>query len=511
MRHDPSNDFDDDFMVEITSLDTPGTPVHAHDEVLQGSRVAPRVRTWLTTLSVVGGLLLIFMVLSPFLSSLLSKKTSTSPTFYLPPTQIEDVTVQNGIAYITSSDGTLRALRIKNGSLLWQRNAVEGVPFFINGRIYIDYYSSQKSTVQALRAIDGSVLWTFKTSLDISPLIIDNGVVHPLFQFLLKGHILTVLDGSNGDELWHYAVKISQLQGAAIQEMQNKIYITTWANAQNPNTDLFVLKMSDGTLLWHTTAANIQLTQSNLVCIMTNAGIFVVLRADNGHEVWHYKSSDNASLSPLTGDKIVYMQTPEGVLQALRADNGALLWTYKDPWGIAEDFSEVNGVLYLETGNNFIVALRTSDGARLWHVQPATSPFTSSSVQVEGGIVYTFTAREAQNETIAALRTSNGSILWRQKLGASDSNMLPHVINGQLLPDSSSTIIVDTGSSITVLRVGDGAVLWHAGYVQTTLQYSSGFFALADDIMILRSSGSALEAHQLETGAVLWRYPRGNS
>ena len=502
MSRVPSNDSDDDFAVEITSLDAPEASTHRRDLLLQGSRLTPRVRILLTILSVLGGLLLIVIVLSPVLSSLLPKQTSTSPAIH-PPVQIQNITAQSGIAYITSSDGTLRALRMSNGSLLWQRYLGDITPLFVQNTIYIYDYSNQKSTVQALRASDGTVRWTFKASSDISPLIIDNGVVYPLFQSSSQAHLLTALDGRNGAERWVYVMNISQAQYIYTQAMQDNIYITVWANSQTANMELFVLNIADGSLLWHTKAAGMQLIHNNLVCITTAENVLHVLRADNGHEIWHYKSPKGANLPSITGENLLYIQTPEGSLQALRADNGALRWTYKDPWGVAEVFSEANGVLYLETGDGFIVALRASDGTRLWHVRPIPPPFTFGSIQVEDGIVYTFTAvGEAQDVTIAALHASDGSILWKRNIGTSDIMSIP-ITNGQLLADS--------GRSITVLRAHDGVVLWHANYTQTTSPYNSGFLALEDDVMILRSSNSVLEAHQAETGAVLWRYRAASS
>ncbi len=271
------------------------------------------------------------------------------------------------------------------------------------------------------------MLWTFKTSLDISPLIIDNGTVYPLFQISSQGHILTALDARNGAELWHYAMNVSQSQNVDVQAMQDKIYVSVWTDSQTPNMNLSVLKINDGTQLWHVKAATMQLLQNDLLTITTNDGLLRVLRADNGHEVWHYRNSNSSNLFPITGSDLFYIQMPSGSLQALRADSGALVWTYKDPWGIAQVFPEgnVNGVLYLETGDGFIVALRTSDGKRLWHVRPVSPPYNSDLIQVEDGIVYSFTTiGEAQDETVVALRASDGSILWRRQIGASSNNML---------------------------------------------------------------------------------------
>jgi outer membrane protein assembly factor BamB len=505
MKRASSSDPDDSFAVEITPLDGPETQEPAPDRLLQGSRLAPRVRRWLTILSVVGGILLVVVVFLPLLSSLLPKKTIASPKPHLPPAQIQNVTVQDGIAYITSSDGTLRALRVKNGSLLWQRHSVSMTPLIINDIMYVEYYNQNNITIQALRTKDASLLWTFKTSLDSEPLIIADGVVYPLFQYSSHGHIIIAVNGSNGIELWHYTMSITQSPGINIQGMQDKIYITTFPNAQAQNTDLFVLGMRDGLLLWHVQAEMVPAIQNNVVAIMAKNGVFKVLRADNGHEIWQYKSPNINGWSPITGTNLFYMQTLKGLLQALSVDTGTVQWTYKDPWGVAEVFPEVNGVLYLETGDGFIVALRTSDGARLWHVRPVAPPFTFGSVQVVGGIVYTFTTiGDTQYETIAALNATDGSLLWRHKIDAySNNSMQPQISNDLLLADS--------GNVITALRTHDGTVLWHVNYIPSIAQYTPNPLTFTSNIVIVQSSDSVLEAHQSGTGALLWRYPRGAS
>ena len=56
MSRAPSNDPDDDFAVEITSLDGPETPIQTPNSLLQEPHLTPRVRTWLTILSVAGAL-----------------------------------------------------------------------------------------------------------------------------------------------------------------------------------------------------------------------------------------------------------------------------------------------------------------------------------------------------------------------------------------------------------------------------------------------------------------------
>ena len=502
MKRAPSNDPDDGFTVEITSLDAPETQVHAPDALLQGSRLAPKVRNWLTILSVVGGIFLVVVVLSPLLSSLLPKKTNALPKPHLPPAQIQNVIVQNGVAYINSSDGTLRALRVKNGSLLWQRNSVSLAPLLINDIMYIEYYNQKNITVQALRERDAFVLWTFKTSLDSNPLIIENGVAYSLPQYFSQGHIVTALDGRNGAKLWQYTMSMAQSQNINIEGIQDKVYITTFSNAQVQNTDLFVLSTHTGLLLWHIKASNVQITQNNVIYVITGGGALKVLSANDGHEVWHYKSTNGSNWSPSPGTTLFYIQTPEGLLQALKIDTGTLQWTYKDPWGVAEVFPEVNGVLYLETGDGFIVALRTSDGARLWHVRPVAPPYTFGYVQVINGIVFTFTTiGDAQSETIAALNASNGSLLWRSKIDTYSTNnyIVPQISNDLFLADSGNVIIA--------LRAHDGVVLWHVNYTQSTSQhYDPSLLTLVDNIVIIHSSDGVLEAHQSVTGALLWRY-----
>src|SRR5450432_609398 len=97
MKRASSNDPDDGYSVEITSLDAPETQEHTPDGLLRGSRLAPKVRTWLTILSVIAGILLVIVVLPPLLPSLLPKKTNTPSKPHLPPAQIQNVIVQNGV------------------------------------------------------------------------------------------------------------------------------------------------------------------------------------------------------------------------------------------------------------------------------------------------------------------------------------------------------------------------------------------------------------------------------
>lgn len=503
MKRTPANDPDD--AVEITSLDASTTQEHAHDAFLQGARLAPKVRTWLTILSVLAGIFLIIIVLPPLLPSLLPKKANTPPAPPLPPVQIQNVMVQDGIAYITSSDGTLRALRVQNGSLLWKHNSISIAPIFINNTIYIEYSNQKNVIVQALRVKEGTVLWTFKGPLDVDPLIIDNGTAYSLNSFSSQHrHMLTALDSGNGIELWHYTLYMTQSQAMNIQGIQDKIYISSFPDAQVQNTDFVVLSVHTGLPVWHISAENVQVMPNNVVFTVTGDGVLKVLRADNGHEIWKYKSMNGSNWSPVPGTNLFYVQTPAGLLQALNMATGAIEWTYKDPWGVAEIFPEIDGILYLETGDGFIVALRISDGVRLWHVRPVAPPFTFGSVQVINGIVYTFTSVGiTQYETVVALNANNGSLLWRRKIDTNNNNN-----NNYIIPQASNDLfLADSGSVITALRAHNGGVLWRMNYTPSIYQYNFGLLTLTNDLVLIRSSDSVLEARQAGTGALLWRYP----
>lgn len=500
MKRAPSEDPDDSFSVEITSLDTPEKQEASPDVILQGARLAPRVRNWLTVLSVVGGILLVLVVFLPFWSSLLPKKAIIPPKPSLPLARIENVIMQDDIAYITSSDDTLRALRLKNGSLLWKHKSVNITPVIINNTLYTGYSNQKNNIIQALRMSDGAIVWTYKASLSANPVIIDNGGAYSLDSFSTQqSHILIALDSKKGAELWQYPVH-TQSQIVNIEGIQDKIYVMAFPDAHVSDTELFVLNIHTGLPLWHVKAQYVQKMQNNVVSVVTTDGMLKVLRSDDGHEIWQYKSTSGSSLSSLSGANLFYIQTPRGLLQALSIDTGRLKWTYSDPWGVAEVFPETNGVLYLETGDGFIVALRARDGKRLWHVRPVPPPFTFGSVQVINGIVYTFTTiADAADETVAALNVQDGTLLWRYKISTySNSYMSPQVINDLFLADS--------GNAIIVLRTHNGMLLWHMNYTPSVSQYNPGLLTFTNDMLIIRSSDNVLEAHQLATGGLLWRY-----
>src|SRR5437764_2209432 len=74
----------------------------------------------------------------------------------VPLDNLVSVFVADGVAYVSSQEGTTYALRASNGSLLWRSQVSGQVVGIDDGNVYV---SSPLDMLYALRARDGSLLW----------------------------------------------------------------------------------------------------------------------------------------------------------------------------------------------------------------------------------------------------------------------------------------------------------------------------------------------------------------
>ncbi len=78
-----------------------------------------------------------------------------------------DLTIVDGIAYVSAVDGVVSALRISDGALLWHYRtdgSVDGPPLVVNGAVYVSANVDKGAGhLYALRADDGTLLWRYAT------------------------------------------------------------------------------------------------------------------------------------------------------------------------------------------------------------------------------------------------------------------------------------------------------------------------------------------------------------
>ena len=158
---DSDHKIDDDTRIEITDLDPPAEMGNFAWRYSRSSLVLSlRERVWMGIASIVGIVFLAAVVLMSFPHTSTPAKVASFPTFH--PLSLS---VVDGIAYTSSPDGTVIALRVSDGFLLWRHmggNTREEFTTIADGVVYLATLPTGNSTftmrIEALRSGDGSLL-----------------------------------------------------------------------------------------------------------------------------------------------------------------------------------------------------------------------------------------------------------------------------------------------------------------------------------------------------------------
>jgi outer membrane protein assembly factor BamB len=450
---DAENATGGDAEVEITDLDAPETSKGPGRYTRRRREPSSRGRLWMSIAVIEGIVLLAVVVLVSFPHAPIRVARVSTPA--LPATHPLSLSVVDGIAYASSPDGTVTALQVSNGNILWHQagsNIGEASTSVIDGMVYIASLTFEDAavtvTINALRANDGSPLWSRTLPAD-SPTPIALKAVNGVLYVGLGTNSFEALRASDGSLLWHYS-------------------------ARTPFSSM--PSVADG-----------------VVYLSTQDGHVYALRAGDGFPLWKFASLfPSNSSSPTVADDRVYLNLQDGSLDALRASNGTLLWRYRLPSPLTEESPSVaDGMVYVSTLDGSVYALRASDGSVLWHTAMHV-PDVFPSLIVVDGVIYVQTL----GGSIAALRANDGSILWLYNGEEGDAGSITAVQGVVYLALQTGGI-----NSIAALSARDGSILW-----RYTPQVSSTQLPpiLVDDLVLTTLQDGSIDALRASNGALLW-------
>jgi len=235
----------------------------------------------------------------------------------------------------------ITALRSSNGAVLWRLpiaaadGYARGTPAVSNGVIYI---GSNNGSVYAVRVSDGSVLWHVARSggfdaipLDISPLV-DDGMVFIEGKQGPGGQNLALfaMRASDGKLLW------SKSQGVEPGPMVNQPQIIDGVIYADGNVGgLDALRETDGSVLWQHTGDQVYspvFVADGRVQISSGDSVLAI-RTKDGTVLWRRSISFHSTLATgetpeVVDNGIIYVATTNGAVQALSASDGHTLWQY---------------------------------------------------------------------------------------------------------------------------------------------------------------------------------------
>lgn len=306
--------------------------------------------------------------------------------------------------FIGSSDGTMYALNIVDGSTLWSYttgSAIKSTPVFDGGNVY---FSANDGYLYALKANSGALLWRkqIKRAIPTSP-VVAGGMIYAGSS---AGSIYA-FNEANGALKWRYSTV-----GSAATSMPVVANRMLYSSASNGY--VYALNTGNGSLRWRDLARNVAFTMpvidNNIVYAGSTNGFLYALRAANGSSLWRYAAPRAVALNaPLVVGGVVYAGASDQFVYAVRG--GKLLWRFKTGGKINARPTLNNGIVYIGSDDGYLYALTALRGARNWRFQAASAVRTSAAIA--GQAVFF----GSDDHTVYALNIANGSVIWQFTTG----------------------------------------------------------------------------------------------
>lgn len=308
--------------------------------------------------------------------------------------------VQNGVAYIASTDKSVAAIDIQHASVLWRfqgDSAFYSTPIIQQDRLYL---GSLDGTISALDTHSGKPVWQTKVQTSgskiwSSPLIAGNLLLFGLASTLvekpkLPGQVIA-LDIRTGQLRWRAFTEPGGAPGSgvwsspAIDAERQIVYVGT----SDPNDGVQALRLADGHLLWHWRSVKQDVSDTDVgagpllytttqgerrVVVGGKNGYLYSLDAESGKTIWQKRLGEQIFSSPAFASGSLYaigVTRGEATAFAFNAASGELRWQFALKQMLYSSPVIAGQVLYIVTGNGFgpgdgsVYALNARNGQQL--------------------------------------------------------------------------------------------------------------------------------------------------
>ncbi len=282
--------------------------------------------------------------------------------------------VARGIAFITSTEGDVSALLLRNGKRKWSFPAeakIYSTPSTDGKRVIA---ASADGMVRALGLKNGKLLWSYDTGQPVvaSP-VISGGKV---FIAGSSGRCLA-LDITNGSLLWSNG-EIDGFVETIPLVYRGMVIFGTW------NNRLYALDIETGVTrwVWNNGYTNRMLSPAACVPVAVGNRVFVVapdrkmacLEAMTGKLIWHSDLGGVAvreSMGISADSTLVLAKTMNGIVIGVStvADQPEVIW--KTDFNIGYDIApgvvtESDGIIFIPSDKGIVHAASRADGRLLW-------------------------------------------------------------------------------------------------------------------------------------------------
>jgi outer membrane protein assembly factor BamB/uncharacterized protein YcfL len=248
--------------------------------------------------------------------------------------------VKDGVAYIANARGTVSALDMRNGKIIWQHDTPNGKmassPAVWRDQLIVH---GMDGHVWVLRRSDGRLLWhyTVGSPVESSPVVIDGVDV-----FGAWNGTITALDLRTHKVRWRHFGGCKVTSSVALAG--STLYVGDYCGR------LLALRAGTGTLRWsggvngriYGTPA---ISGGRVFVPSSDGGSMSAFRVD-GRFLWRRDFGSYVYSSPAVAGGRVFFGSYNGVFYALRASDGATLWARGTGGPISGAATVVDGVAY---------------------------------------------------------------------------------------------------------------------------------------------------------------------
>jgi outer membrane protein assembly factor BamB len=264
--------------------------------------------------------------------------------------------VSDGVAYIANARGTVRALDMRDGTVIWRRDTPHGKmaasPAVWRDQVVVH---GMDGHVWVLRRSDGKLLWRYTVG---SPVESSPVVVGGVDVFGAWNGTITALDLRTHRVRWRRSGECKVTSSAAVAG--GTLYIGDYCGR------LLALNARTGALRWSRSVNGrvygTPALSGGRVFVPSSTGGSLTAFSTNGRFLWRRVTGSYVYSAPAVSRGRVFFGSYNGVFYALRASNGRTLWARPTGGPISGAAVVVDGVAYAGSFSHRILGVDVRTG-----------------------------------------------------------------------------------------------------------------------------------------------------
>jgi outer membrane protein assembly factor BamB len=269
--------------------------------------------------------------------------------------------VWNGVAYVNNIHGTLRAISMRTGKVLWQQRVgsrVAASPGVDPERGVLVVTTMSPGYVSVVSMETGRVRWRFYSGAAEPSPVVRNGIAYFAGA---NGNVYALdLDRRRPRWVFHGGVKITSSPAL----VGDRLYVGDYAGR------VFALDASSGARIWSGSAGSrvygtVAVSQGRVFAPSVFSGLSA-LSARTGRRLWRVPVGAYLYSSPAAYKGRVYFGTYAGHVYCASASSGRILWSRPAGGRVSGAVQVVDGVVYAASMGKRITAWNWRTGRALW-------------------------------------------------------------------------------------------------------------------------------------------------